>query len=216
MSALVIDLALEPRSKTTHGLRSCQEPIATVLRARCLTVDRDNRFGVDCEFWASTRQRCDVDNMAKVILDAATGIVWEDDSQVLELHARLHRSAKAARIKVTIFQVENDEPLRACQHCGKRYRAFPSEIRRNKAFCSVNCHAESAWRSASCRQCSQPYRLRRCHAERGKRPFCSRRCASIFWGRTRRTQYRCRHCAGPVSRREYKRCMACRLIGKAA
>jgi Holliday junction resolvase RusA-like endonuclease len=40
---------------------------------------------VEIDFYASTRQRRDLDNMAKLVLDALNGIVWRDDDQIIAL-----------------------------------------------------------------------------------------------------------------------------------
>jgi Holliday junction resolvase RusA-like endonuclease len=40
-------------------------------------------------FYRSTSRKADVDNLAKTIMDAGTGIVWDDDSQILELVAEI-------------------------------------------------------------------------------------------------------------------------------
>lgn len=41
-------------------------------------------------FWykIQRRRRCDLDNMVKVIMDAMTGVVYEDDCQVVEINAK--------------------------------------------------------------------------------------------------------------------------------
>lgn len=33
-----------------------------------------------------TKRRQDIDNYNKILLDSLTGILWEDDSQIVELH----------------------------------------------------------------------------------------------------------------------------------
>lgn len=42
----------------------------------------------------------DIDNLAKAILDAANGILWLDDSQIVELHCYKHKGAGKIEIEV--------------------------------------------------------------------------------------------------------------------
>jgi Holliday junction resolvase RusA-like endonuclease len=37
-------------------------------------------------FFFKTKRRCDLDNQNKLMLDALTGIAYEDDSQISSLH----------------------------------------------------------------------------------------------------------------------------------
>lgn len=58
--------------------RACRkptsEPVAIVLEFRC-----------------KTRRRADIDNLIKLVLDAANGIVYDDDQQVIDLTASVIR-----------------------------------------------------------------------------------------------------------------------------
>lgn len=55
-------------------------------------------------FYLPTRRRVDVDNLAKSVLDALTGIFWQDDNDVTTLYALkrktpdLHSSGVAIRV----------------------------------------------------------------------------------------------------------------------
>lgn len=51
-------------------------------------------------FFPDARQR-DVDNTAKV-LDGANGVVWHDDSQIVELHIYKHLRCEKPRLEVTV------------------------------------------------------------------------------------------------------------------
>ncbi len=48
------------------------------------------------------RKSGDLDNRIKVTMDAMNGIAWEDDSQVVELHAYLRDDKNAPRIELSI------------------------------------------------------------------------------------------------------------------
>ena len=42
----------------------------------------------------------DIDNLVKAVLDALNGIMWEDDSQITELHAYKHKGAGKIEMEV--------------------------------------------------------------------------------------------------------------------
>jgi len=45
-------------------------------------------LAVDLTFIPADNRRVDLDNLVKLIWDAANGVVWVDDCQVIDLHAR--------------------------------------------------------------------------------------------------------------------------------
>jgi crossover junction endodeoxyribonuclease RusA len=72
---------------TTRG-GSIQKPVRAFFRteARDLNKSYSDPFAV--EIWIETpdpRRKFDVDNVAKACLDALTGALWRDDSQVVRL-----------------------------------------------------------------------------------------------------------------------------------
>ena len=42
----------------------------------------------------------DIDNLAKAVMDALNGILWADDSQIVELHGYKHKGAGKIKIEV--------------------------------------------------------------------------------------------------------------------
>ena len=46
------------------------------------------------------RKAGDLDNKIKCLFDALNGIAWEDDSQVVELHAYMHDDKNAPRVEI--------------------------------------------------------------------------------------------------------------------
>lgn len=59
-------------------------------------------LGVVLGLWHGTRRTTDVDNFNKLVLDAMTGIVYEDDSQIVELTIRKGYDKENPRIEVDI------------------------------------------------------------------------------------------------------------------
>jgi Holliday junction resolvase RusA-like endonuclease len=48
-------------------------------------------LSVDLTFWRKDKRRVDIDNLIKLCLDAANGVVWKDDSQIVRLTGLLVR-----------------------------------------------------------------------------------------------------------------------------
>ena len=46
----------------------------------------------------------DLDNLAKAVLDALNGILWQDDSQITELHAYKHKGA--GKIEIEVLEID--------------------------------------------------------------------------------------------------------------
>lgn len=57
---------------------------------------------VAVKLYFKDKRRRDVDNYNKILLDALTGIVWEDDSQIEELTISKHVDKSNPRIEVTV------------------------------------------------------------------------------------------------------------------
>lgn len=113
-------------------------------------------YRVDAKFHAATRQRRDVDNMLKLILDALNKYAWADDTQVLEIHARKDLVALGdERTEVTIYSLPPLLGLQAtCRTCGQSFRTYPSQAQQ---WCSIPCRTKSRLdaRRRTCKGCSE-------------------------------------------------------------
>lgn len=79
--------------------------VRSALREACPLPERNLDLRVWLTFRRAGRARTDVDNLAKTVLDAAKGAVWNDDAQVVELHVRKVVGVGAARAE-TVVKVE--------------------------------------------------------------------------------------------------------------
>lgn len=172
---------------------------------------------VVCIFYRSTRQRIDVDNMLKQVMDTANKICWNDDSQVtaqagfIELDAGNPRTIivigphKTSMERSGIAQTAKE---RVCVRCG---RSFKGGQQASTKFCSRECAAEKRVYlkdEVKCAWCSKLFR-RRTAAQR----FCSDECrlASLH-ASTRavsRPKAHCRICGTRLSKPGYGLCRSC-------
>lgn len=60
------------------------------------------RYALDVYATRSTWRRCDVDNLAKAVMDALNGAVWDDDDQVDRLLVERVRGAPRGRLEVEV------------------------------------------------------------------------------------------------------------------
>lgn len=188
MDILVIDG--EPPSKARPRFTAKGKPYtpsATVagekrLAAHLATVKtyRGN-VAVGCVFHRSTRQRIDIDNLLKAVLDASTRArVWEDDSQVTALAATIEHDPDRPRIVICFAPhvcslTRGEDAMVRCEACGTLF--FPSGQRREQArWCSRECRTRLA-APVPCPACGKFFRRRN-----GNHKFCSNACRGV--GRT--------------------------------
>lgn len=221
-------------------------------------TDNSIAYRVEAEFHNGTRQRRDVDNMTKLILDGLNGVAWVDDDQVLEIEARKDYVPKAeASTRVRVFEVGTIIPPQAkCIRCGKEFRTYESWVNNpsGKKYCSrqcfashrveqkrrrcAQCHVEfMAWgKSHETKYCSMACKSKAGRAEVActmcgvtfskQRAFvrasnyCSDECMRTAERRRaakRRTTYfpgTCQVCGSGTTRKEYKRCNACKIASQ--
>lgn len=150
--------------------------------APSLFPDNGSGFGVRCLFIAKTRQRRDIDNMIKLICDAANGMIWEDDRQVVELFARKLVDKNDPRTEVMIYKTDSlTTPKITCLICGIPFKTYPSWTKRR--YCSQECMAKGFRRETSFR-CDHCGVLVQCSPSRLSVPaqhrFCSRKCKQLY------------------------------------
>lgn len=151
-------------------------------------------FGVRMDFHVTNRQRRDVDNYVKLVLDALTGLAWVDDSQVTEIAAKVHHQAEEARTEVHVFPTDDlpDYNTRECAHCGTAFRLYDSWSTRK--YCSRECSwaLRRAQRQRQCKNCDKTFDI----GSNTAAQFCGVPCKSQY----STVSVPCAHCTKTVTR----------------
>lgn len=176
---------------TPEKTLQAEQRVAWAFRqvATSYTPDPDATYGVMGLFFAGTRQRRDVDNMLKLILDGLNKVAWVDDDQVIEVSGRKSFGEPTdARTEVVVYRIGTVyRPTAKCEHCENDYPAFPSQ--KGRRFCSQACHI--AWRRArsqkTCPTCGEQFQ-----SYKVDKPstFCSIACSAA----AKRATVPCSHC----------------------
>lgn len=104
----------KPHAFTPEATRAAEEAMRWHLKSAWSGgVDDESWFAVECWFYVpkltrSTR-RGDGDNLMKLVCDAATGIVWKDDAQVLDWIARVREGEPCTHIRIERMAVRDLE-----------------------------------------------------------------------------------------------------------
>ncbi|WP_425607463.1 RusA family crossover junction endodeoxyribonuclease [Rhodococcus pyridinivorans] len=116
-------------------------------------------FGVEMHFYVGTKQRRDVDNYVKLVLDGLTGLAWVDDSQVTEISAKVHHRSGNPRTEVHVYPTDDypDPHGRDCVHCGTEFRIYNST--NSRKYCSKECMVEArmARNVKACEHCGESF-----------------------------------------------------------
>lgn len=94
------------RTYTPERTKTAEHAIGWALRSALgpKGVDGEREFSVHAVFRTSTKRRCDLDNLLKTVLDAGNGVVWSDDSQVVEARCRIVRGCPDASTYIAISE----------------------------------------------------------------------------------------------------------------
>lgn len=182
-------------SYTPDATRTAEAQVAWQFRAAAKPAlpDGENTFGVFGIFFSATRQRRDVDNMMKLLLDGLNKVAWADDSQVTEISGRkeLIDEVEDARTEVVVYRLGPiPNRVRACEQCGKVFPLYRSNTARR--FCSRGCDQASraAKRVRACEGCGQEF------DGSSARKYCSIPCRA----NGSRVALTCEHCAAPFTK----------------
>ena len=192
--------------------------LAYRVRERMTCQQDDCPFGLWAVFYRSNRQRIDIDNLLKSVLDACTlAGVWKDDSQVREVFSRLYTGESEPRVEFAVYRMDSTTSGNKCLKCGKD---IPQGKGTKKKFCDSDCWRESTKTEIVCAHCGKPFTLPKSFA-RGNpgypRKFCSRDCSIAAHQQKCRIKgkesekWKCTVCGGRVSRKEYTVCRGCSM-----
>jgi crossover junction endodeoxyribonuclease RusA len=149
--------------------------------------DTEFAYCVRAVFYNGTRQRRDVDNMLKLILDGLNGVAWGDDNQVTDVTARKILATKEnARTEVVVFRLHPVERRVAlCEQCRAEFDWYPSQSKRR--FCTTDCYTAhlAAKRIKTCPGCGNQF-----DAKQSRVKTCSKECGY----RVRRALVTCATC----------------------
>lgn len=175
----------------------------------------EGNVAVACVFFRGNRQRIDVDNMLKHVMDAANKICWHDDSQVtaqlgiIELDRGRPRTVIAIGEHITTMErTGRAKKERQCLSCGQ---AFISK-QHDPKFCSRECAARARGEKLSelipCGWCGTHFKRRTASVR-----FCSNDCrlASLHENKRSKSRIpaRCVDCGAKLSKPGYARCRSC-------
>jgi Holliday junction resolvase RusA-like endonuclease len=145
-----------------------------------------SNVAVACLFFRATRQRIDVDNLLKAVLDGGTRAkLWDDDSQVTALIGIVEHDAANPRSIICVGEhvstlTRGDAAMISCEACGARFFPGGKQRRESGRWCSRECRMTLA-APVLCPGCGLPFK-RINHASK----YCSGTCRGVM--QTRRAQ----------------------------
>jgi Holliday junction resolvase RusA-like endonuclease len=116
-----ITLLGEPRStQTIYGL-SCRGAFATrYMTAKGKSIKEGYQWeaksqykgkllkrniGMEVKLYFGTKRKQDIDNFNKIVYDALSGIVWEDDSQIQQVLTEKCYDKKNPRVELEVYEI---------------------------------------------------------------------------------------------------------------
>ena len=170
-----------------------EEKLAWFLRSAHQGGPEKGNVAIACVFYRPNRQRIDADNMMKLVMDAATGILWDDDDQVTFQCAAVELDRDHPRTVIAYGPHEStlrrgvDAKTRRCPQCGADFTV--DMVDRRATFCSSACKGESLKQDKH-------------HPGQGR-------------GRKGQPPKPCGDCGAPLSKRSYVRCRDCWKVARA-
>lgn len=198
--------------------RDAQERTAAFLRSRMREPFTGN-VALGCVFFRPNRQRIDTDNLIKHVCDAATGVVWADDSQCTAVMGVLEIDRENPRTLIVIGKhystlTRGSDATYPCAVCGKPINIHgQAHARDPKKTCSKKCGQEyrgfvSLERRVPCPACGTPFRRASSYSK-----YCSRECAVATLRNRRRAaaspMSECSTCGKTLDHKRGGRCRAC-------
>ena len=83
-------------------IREAKEALGWEARTQFRGAPMKGPLSLSITIYAATDRLFDSDNKLKLLQDALTGIVWEDDSQIIQHHIRKAVDRKDPRVEMTV------------------------------------------------------------------------------------------------------------------
>lgn len=171
---------------------------------------------IACIFYRPNFQRMDADNMLKHVCDAATGVLWVDDSQVTAIAGLVQYDAEKPRTLIawahhTSTMVRGTDAVATCEHCGREYQ-WKGHYRKDRRYCTQRC-AQTALagvdlsEKVTCSQCGEDFRRKT-----SEQKYCTVECSYIARQgvpKPNKKNPRCPQCGKLMSHNRGGRCRDC-------
>lgn len=171
---------------------------------------------VACIFFRPNRQRIDADNMLKHVLDSATGVAWEDDSQVTAVLGVIELDAERPRTVIAFGEHESTMTRGTasnltCEGCGVSYPRKSSGPQTR--YCSPDCSNRGRGMpgiadEVPCAECGKPFKRRT-----SSQKYCSAPCRDVAQRGRRKSRSRslsdCTSCGKRLTHNRGGRCREC-------
>jgi Holliday junction resolvase RusA-like endonuclease len=99
---------------TPQATKAYEEAVGWAARAAGVHEPCDGGVRLDIVLWMPDRRRRDLDNCAKSICDGLNGIVYLDDSQIIELTVRRGVDRERPRAGVTVEGIDRHDVGEMC------------------------------------------------------------------------------------------------------
>lgn len=180
------------RAYTPTRTKRAEAAIGWQIKSDCpgLEPNATHDLGVLLRFFTKTRQRRDLDNLIKLVLDACTGIVWGDDLQVIELNGQVQRGDNDPRIELVVYTI-GESRIRLCRTCGVPIERKPGRAL-NQKYCSKECYDKAQRRGqyVHCVVCQKRIYRQVEKLALYSNHYCSPGCKAL----AKNDERKCRHC----------------------
>lgn len=96
------------RAYTTKRCSDQMDAIRWLVKAKLAAPER-GPVELHLQFFRSSLQRCDGDNLEKLVWDAFNGFVWHDDDQVVDWSGSKRVDRKAPRTEIMVWKLIEQE-----------------------------------------------------------------------------------------------------------
>lgn len=202
--------------------RSAQDSLAWAFKEASREKSIEGGVAIVCIFYRPNYQRIDIDNLTKLVMDAATQAhVWKDDCFVISQASFVELDINNPRTVIALSPIETSFDRTRhfiCKICGIRFsRSGTATFKKPPLFCSRKCRYVAYKKDrteARCPKCETIF-MRKIARQR----YCSKACSSRenivrAQAANQRPWPKCTLCGQRVSRREYLLCCNCRQKGR--